>query len=138
MKTEYRNDSAETNRCWMVVDDDETMLSLTGQILEMFCNAKICRFSSATTALKAFRESPGEYAGVVTDLNMPEMDGIQFCEELRQLAPKMPVILASGSAEITQSEAQSRGFFRFLPKPFPIQAMQETFEAAKARIAALN
>lgn len=56
---------------------------------------------------------------VVTDLRMPEIDGLQGLERLHALDPQLPVILitAFGTVE-TAVEAMKRGAFDFLRKPF--------------------
>ena len=52
---------------------------------------------------------------VITDYAMPEMTGAQLAREIRQTWPHLPIIMATGYAELPEEEASS---FRILSKPF--------------------
>jgi CheY-like chemotaxis protein len=51
----------------------------------------------------------------ITDYAMPEMTGAQLAREIRQIWPHLPIIMATGYAELPEEEASS---FRILNKPF--------------------
>ncbi|GAI03581.1 unnamed protein product, partial [marine sediment metagenome] len=42
------------------------------------------------------RATQGDYVGILLDIKMPEMDGIQFLEELRKQKPDVPVMIMTG------------------------------------------
>lgn len=64
-------------------------------------------------------EESGPYAVLVTDMRMPGMDGIQFLQEARRVAPDSVRIMLTGNADQqTATQAVNEGrIFRFLNKP---------------------
>lgn len=70
--------------------------------------------------LERFEADRG-FAVVVSDLRMPDMDGIELLSRIRELSPDTTRILLTGNADLTAAiEAVNRGsVFRFLSKPCP-------------------
>jgi CheY-like chemotaxis protein len=133
MKT-VNNLSNETSPArWMVVDDTECVLEVTAALLERAGRAEIVRCHSGAEALAAFAAHAGTFALVVTDLDMPEMNGIELCRHLRALAPELPVLLATGSAAMTKDEAHDLGFCGLLAKPFLFGTLLAALKAAGIR-----
>jgi CheY-like chemotaxis protein len=117
-------------RRWMVVDDTPAVLEAVSMLLESLNCAEICRFDSANEALEAFLANPNAYEIIITDLDMPEMNGIELCEMIHAVAPTQSVLLATGSSEITEREAASQGFCGMLRKPFPVRELLKQLERA--------
>ncbi len=115
----------------LVIDDDAEMRSMVADFLA----ADGHRVSSAPLASEALRRmTAGDFADldlVVSDLNMPEMTGIEFVSKFKELHPEIPVILvtAFGSIE-TAIEAIRRGAFDYTTKPFKLNEMSVTVERA--------
>jgi CheY-like chemotaxis protein len=131
MKTENHNHPQTAGReRWMVVDDFNSMLESTARLLERLGRADISRCRSGAEALAAFNANPGAFTFVVTDLNMPEMDGIELCRALRALEPRLPILLTTGNAIITEAEARDRGFCGLLEKPFQPRTLLAALESA--------
>ncbi|HWQ27363.1 MAG TPA: PAS domain S-box protein [Chlorobaculum sp.] len=74
---------------------------------------------SPVKALNLFRENPGRFDLVITDLTMPEMTGIQLAGELHKTTPALPVILMTGYGKIIEQATpfSSYGISRLLKKP---------------------
>jgi len=136
MKTEMRFDSTTrkmptTPRArWMVVDDNEGVLDLLADLLEALGVADVQRFQSSAAALAAFRATPDRFQFVITDFDMPGMNGIELCRRLHEVSPQLKIVLASGSGAANEAGARSCGFCGFLPKPFPAAELWRTIEAA--------
>lgn len=99
--------------CVMVVDDDSLVLTSTCLLLEDLGHRVISAVSAAH-ALKVL-DSDQAVDLVITDMAMPQMDGAQLAQEIRNLKPDLPIILATGYAE------RLEGFATRLPrlsKPF--------------------
>ncbi|HEY1412684.1 MAG TPA: response regulator [Rhodopila sp.] len=86
----------------MVVDDDPLILSSTAAMLEDLGHVVI-EASSATSALEILR-ADAKVDLIVTDHAMPVMTGIQLTGVVRQQWPWMPVILASGYADLLETD----------------------------------
>ena len=62
---------------------------------------------------------------IITDLMMPEMDGLQFIVQSRKLNPRIPIAVISGYADIKNATfALTRGAFNFITKPFTIKEVE--------------
>ena len=98
-----------------VVDDDAAVrdalaFSLTTADLEPHT------FDSAAALLAAMPLAPG---CIVTDVRMPEMNGIDLVRRLRQLDCALPVVVITGHADVPLAiEAMKAGVAEFLEKPF--------------------
>jgi CheY-like chemotaxis protein len=115
---------------WMIVDDDAGVLMLLSAFVAQLTNAEIGCFSSPHEAVTAFAEAPEKFQFVITDLEMPGLDGIQLCRRLRAISPKIKVLLATGSRLLTNAEAVQNGFCGLVQKPLRGAAMKQALAAA--------
>jgi signal transduction histidine kinase/CheY-like chemotaxis protein/methyl-accepting chemotaxis protein len=107
----------------LVIDDNITNCKLMQGIFEYLqIPASICY--SGTEALKLIRQSIADnrpYDLIVTDHQMPEMDGITLVKEIKKImqAPAEPFILMLSSMEksMLREEAERTGINKFLSKP---------------------
>lgn len=99
--------------CVLVVDDDSLVLTSTCLLLEDLGH-RVVSAVSGDQALKVF-DSEQTIDLVITDMAMPQMDGAQLAQAIRNIKPDLPIILATGYAE------RLEGFATRLPrlsKPF--------------------
>ncbi len=101
----------------LFVDDDPTLLASIADLLYRSYDVVTAPRASAALAMLAH----GELAIVVSDLRMPEMDGIAFLSEVRQRAPTTVRMLLTGHADLDAAvRAVNEGaIFRLLLKPCP-------------------
>lgn len=128
MKSETSFNQTSGSR-WMVVDDNREILTAMRAVLEHFHGAVEC-FASPQAAQAAFSAAPDAYELVITDFEMPGMDGIELCRRLHALAPAQKVFLATGSGFFTEAEARRAGFCALLNKPFPFDALRDALDEA--------
>jgi DNA-binding NtrC family response regulator len=112
----------------VIIDDDGEMRALLSDFLSKQ-GYEVSTFKLATEALTALSPK-GELARgtergdldlILSDIKMPEMDGLEFTAKVRNLRPELPVILmtAFGSIE-TAIEAMKRGAYHYIVKPFKL------------------
>src|SRR5882672_4308657 len=118
------------NRRWMLVDDNEQILSLMATLAKQMTSAVIECYDSPRLALTAFTAEPGKYELVITDYDMPEMDGMELCRRMREVSLMLNIFLATGSGFFTDAMAAHAGFSGLLEKPFPIEQLHETLIGA--------
>ena len=82
----------------LVADDDPLVLINIAAMLDDFGH-KVFEASSARQALAILRRESGIQL-VITDQAMPDMTGLQLIEEIKNTWPDLPVILATGFAEL--------------------------------------
>ncbi|MFC1635505.1 response regulator, partial [Planctomycetota bacterium] len=101
----------------LLVDDEEMMVDVTGQILERLGFDVVAKTSSLD-ALETFQEKPDEFDLVITDQVMPNMTGMQLAQKLISIRPDIPVILCSGFPEnVCLEEVENIGIKKFIMKP---------------------
>lgn len=99
----------------LVVDDIRADQRRIGGILERKTDLEVTYASNGREALDAVSlELP---ALVLTDIQMPEMDGLELMELIRERHPGLPVILMTGSgSEAMAAQALRRGATSYVPK----------------------
>ncbi len=82
----------------------------------------------------------GPYAVVVSDMRMPEMDGVQLLAEIKLRSPDTIRIMLTGNADIqTAVDAVNEGnIFRFLTKPCSKELLAKTLTAALVQYRLVN
>ena len=130
MNSIFPQTSRAARRRWMIVDDDENILSLIYKFAARTSDADIECFLSPHEALAAFAAAPGSFELVITDLEMPGMDGIELGRQLHELSPTTKILLITGSGILTATEAVERGFCGLLCKPFPFAALKNALKFA--------
>ena len=119
------NSSANlTGTRWMIVDDNEDILRVMSAGLENLTRAEIECYNSPQSALAAFIRSPASYELVITDFEMPGMDGVELCRRLHAVNPEQKIVLATGSGFFTDAAARHAGFSALLNKPFPLTVLK--------------
>lgn len=115
---------------WMLVDDNAEVLKLLAAVLKNYTTATIDCHNSPYSALGAFAAAPEKYELVITDLEMPGMNGVELCRRLHGISAWHPVFLATGCGHFNELAARRAGFSALLNKPFPAAALQEALASA--------
>jgi len=119
----------------MVVDDMSTSRGLITQALDAFGIRNVASASDGPSALKALETQPVHL--VVSDFNMPGMDGLQLLHALRSGARTKGVgfILITGKADkAIIDKGRQLGMNNFLKKPFEPNDLRGCIEAVVGRI----
>lgn len=100
----------------LLVDDEPGFAELAGEFLEEEKEAlSIATETNARGGLKQLRET--DIDAIVSDYNMPGMDGLEFLQAVRETYPDLPFILFTGKgSEAIASEAISAGVTDYLQK----------------------
>lgn len=114
----------------LFVDDEEQIVESMGRLLTHF-GFTVSGQVGSLAALAAFREAPDTFDVVITDLSMPEMNGIDLARSLNAIRPDTPVILCSGYGDIFNQEIADNGHVikAFLKKPVTISALCDEIAA---------
>lgn len=100
----------------LIVDDEEDIVSLVKEFLTDQ-NYEIYTFTNANSALAEIKEIQPDL--VITDIKMPEMNGIEFMGHVNKIFPHLPVIVVSGfvTKEVCL-DAMSCGVSGVIEKPY--------------------
>lgn len=112
----------------LVVDDQESMRSMLTDLLDMMGHQTLTA-AGGTEALERLRDQVIDL--VITDLNMPEMDGMELTKRIKSATPDVPVIVITGYGTFhTERQVLAAGADGYIPKPCTIHRVQETVNAA--------
>jgi len=119
--------SEKTNRV-LVVDDDPGVLGfLINQLNQM--NMHVEGFDDPHKALEAFKKQP--FPVVITDLNMPNMSGLELTEKMKKIHLASKVIMVTGfGGKKNIMEALRAGVFDLLEKPVHIDMLSAVVNKA--------
>ena len=110
----------------VVVDDDVNMRKALEIALSEYSEFHISSYKSATEALKKLDSSVDL---IITDINMPGIDGIEF---VKQCGDKYDFIIITGNATLNRAiEAVRLGVKDFLTKPFDISTLVTAIKRVK-------
>lgn len=106
---------------FLILDDEETITQLISQFL--LEHDAICDI--ANDGEQGFEKNmQTRYDFIITDIQMPNMNGIEFIRAIREIDPLIPILIVSGipQQDIIQ-EAIDSGANGFLKKPFEYQEL---------------
>jgi CheY-like chemotaxis protein len=106
---------AERSRI-LLVDDDDDVRQVAAALIEEI-GYQVIVADSGEAALKLLND--GGFALLLTDVAMPGMNGVQLAKEVKRLAPTLPILFASGYADL-QTFGSELNDERLLKKPFRI------------------
>jgi CheY-like chemotaxis protein len=117
----------------LLVDDDDLSRATIHQMLERAGHAVVST-ASGGDAIGLFKTNPPEM--VITDLIMPDTDGLELIQELRKLDGTVRIIAISGGGRVNANEyltvARKFGAAGILAKPFSNQELKDAIALVAA------
>jgi two-component system, cell cycle sensor histidine kinase and response regulator CckA len=108
---------SEPPKTVLVVDDEEMIRELEAQVLHAQ-GYKVLAAEGAAEALRLAGETTTIHL-LITDLAMPDIDGLELTRRFRALHPETPVLMVSGSLPLVRHGIEpDLERFHFLAKPF--------------------
>lgn len=115
-------------RC-LVVDDDAQVRAALVRVIEL--QGLTCRQASSGAEAIQMLRAGGEIPLCISDIYMPEMDGVTFLREALKLYPDMAVIMLTGVAEVsTAVECLQLGALDYISKPVLIDEVKARVQKA--------
>lgn len=119
-----------------VIDDDEAARQSLAFLLDC-ADLSTRTYESATAFLDAVPTM--DHGCIITDVRMPDMNGLELVARLKLLGVADPVIVITGHADVPLAiQAMKAGVADFLEKPFADDAILRAVRAALARDADIN
>jgi response regulator RpfG family c-di-GMP phosphodiesterase len=112
----------------LVVDDEETVRRSIQKRLEKE-GYRVVAIDNALDALKIFEM--GSFDTVLSDIRMPEMDGIELLVKIQNVGRHVPVIIITGDPSLeTAQESVKRGAYDYITKPIQKDGLTQTVSRA--------
>ena len=128
-----------TPRTILIADDDKSIRTVLDQALGRVGH-HVRATDNASTLWQWIEAGEGDL--VITDVVMPDANGLDLIPRIRQLRPNLKIIVMSAQSTLmTAIKANQRGAFEYLPKPFDLNhliAVVERAFSARGKIPALD
>ena len=115
-----------SKRLRVLLVDDDILVSMGAADMLLDLGHSVTEAQSGTHALKLLETDP-PFDIVVTDYAMPGMNGFELAQQIKQRHPKLPIILATGYAELPSDRSIG---FGHLAKPYASKDLAEALEKA--------
>jgi excisionase family DNA binding protein len=115
-------------KCILVVDADAAARDSLSKALSL-AEYDVVAASDGRTALSHLET--GHYGVLITELKLPDMDGLALVREARMRAPGLPAVVVTGcSTEASAIDAINLGVSGYITKPFPIAGVFSAIDKA--------
>ena len=121
------SDGNSRQRVVLVADDDLPIRHLVTLLMQQEGHL-VLSAADGHEGLEVARQYPQPIDLVITDLEMPKLDGTQLCACLMEEQPGIKVLIISGS-DVADGFADHSGKLPFLPKPFDGQTLKQRVRA---------
>jgi len=113
---------------FLVVDDSEDTIAMLTELFRV-AGATVMTANNGADALQLAREH--EFDVILSDISMPEMDGFEFLQQLRNIEGRkeIPVVAITGFGRSDDiARASAAGFYSHLTKPLNLGALSEVLQ----------
>jgi two-component system cell cycle sensor histidine kinase/response regulator CckA len=113
----------------LLVEDEEAVRELTKTTLETY-GYRVVTAQNGIQGIDRFKELENDIGLVITDTDMPFLDGAGVARAIKELKPKMPVIIASGFTQETEYQGRGDIALVMMEKPYRLDQLLLTVDAA--------
>jgi two-component system chemotaxis response regulator CheY len=111
----------------LIVDDSKTMLRIIGNVINQIGIKKVKSAGDGSQAFELFSDS--EFDVILTDWNMPVMDGLTFVKKVRAVNDDIPIVMITTEGGKEQViTALKAGVNNYIVKPFDAKTLKEKLE----------
>jgi CheY-like chemotaxis protein len=135
---QYNNNNthvhATNSQYILIVDDEPDTLSIVRRVLEEY-GFNVCCFTKPNIALEHYKISPNNHSLVISDLQMPNINGLEFLRKVREINSYTKVFLTTSNFEMSDlglllfpnsnSSSSLNNFIidEFIQKPFSVEQL---------------
>lgn len=110
----------------MVIDDEELTQELIRHMLREINYGEIVVLGTCSKALSRLKQTPKHFNLIVSDWEVPGLNGLDFLKEVRKIDPDVPFLMVTGnSSKALVMNAIKAGVNDFLAKPFTAKGLLE-------------
>lgn len=114
----------------LVIDDEEMIIKISEMMLKKL-GYKVLKALNGHEGLQLFETNKSDIDLIISDLEMPKMNGKEVLDKLREIDPQIKVMLSSGALiDSDERSVINEGFNGFLKKPFSMSTLSEKMSKA--------
>jgi len=112
----------------IVVDDEQSVLDVISEVIEN-AGFEVTTFTESRRAIEALENNSFDI--LITDLKMPDIDGIQLTKKKKKVSPEIEIIIITGYASLeTALDAVKSDVYNYILKPFNVTDILLTIQKA--------
>jgi CheY-like chemotaxis protein len=117
--------SSEQEKTILLIDDEEIVINISELMLKRL-GYRVLKAHSGYEGLQLFKENKSKIDLIISDLEMPKMNGKEVMDKLRKIDPQIKVMLSSGAlTDADEKTVMNKGFNGFLKKPYSMNTLCE-------------
>ena len=124
----FESKSAESStkyKTFLLIDDEPMVTDICEMMLKSLGHT-VLKAYSGSEGLELYETNKNRIDLIISDFNMPGMNGQEVVDKLRIINQSVKVVLSSGGLSVTHEEdAIGRGFNGFLQKPYSLDALTD-------------
>ena len=115
--------SSEQEKTILLIDDEEMVINISEMMLKRL-GYRVLKAHSGYEGLQLFEENKSEIDLIISDLEMPKMNGKEVMDKIREINPEIKVLLSSGAlTDADEKNIINKGFNGFLKKPYNLKTL---------------
>jgi len=115
--------SCEREKTILLIDDEEMVINISEMMLKKL-GYKVLKAHNGYEGLQLFKENKSKIDFIISDLEMPEMNGKEVMHKLREIDPQIKIMLSSGAlTDADAKEFMNKGFNGFIKKPYNMNTL---------------
>ncbi len=113
-----------------MVDDEPVIAKVVSEQLRRL-GYHVTAVNDPEEALELLADDPDEFDLLLTDLQMPRMDGVELAARVGRLRPELPVVLSTGNRwSVSPTTAKAAGIREIVDKPFRLEELAHAVRTA--------
>ena len=107
----------------LVIEDELLLLELLEHYLTRYCDCVVTTAEDGQKGLDLFNKSPNNYELVITDINLPKLDGLSLVNRISEV-DNIPIICITGHSDLeTDAKVSGLNIVSVLTKPFELKEL---------------
>ena len=114
----------------LLIDDEEMVINISEMMLRKI-GYKVLKAQNGHEGIQLFKTNKTKIDLIISDLEMPKMNGKEVLDKLREIDPQIKVLLSSGALiDADEQYVINEGFNGFLKKPYSMTTLCEKMSEA--------
>lgn len=110
----------------LVLDDSKTMLRIITNTLKRIGVDNVTTAEDGVLGLETYNKSIEQFDIILTDWNMPNMNGLDFVKAIRKINKDIPIVMiTTEGGKMSVIEALKAGVNQYIVKPFTPQVLKD-------------
>lgn len=114
-------------KCILFIDDNSEMFFSLETIFNHF-GYGVVFIDKGLEAIRLLESDPNKFHLIISDLNMPDINGFELAQKILGIIPNMPIIICTGNDCLGSEEMIEYGLSNILIKPFSMQDLKNVID----------